>query len=908
MKKHKVIYFKSIINFMMNHAKGILGIIIITITIIVSPKIYAIINYICISNEINISNFYQQLITAVISSIIPIIYAGLTRIYKNWNRNIKACKRIIYRNCLKLLKSEKTGSILKKISKLIIHVFYYQKRVPISIQQGIVNDILNKLNTHSAIEADKRVFWIQGSPYSGKTTTVFNLFVDLISKKEYAELFEQLDNKTIYIDLGREDFNILTLIEDYKYGKYENYLLVLDNLHKTSNSSCVSVINEIVLSIHAYAIIIILRRPEDFLCDPEKIVFLETIMCSIGSSYNLPQMSPTNFYVYKENAFSTFCSQFGFYDYNERTVIIHLASLYSRKGVDEWHLLDDIRLFIQGKEIPNSTWEKLIAIIAVCLFTGSFNIQALQVCDHGSTHSWKKFVQRLLAIGFLANYPHPSDNYYYFHESLAKFYFDKNYVLPRYKEQYLRYFKRLLKYYSDKHNQILTYLYSILIDNSSNLKKLFDQIVINANFINLYNELEFLLSRNEEKRSAYYRELGILCDRMGKLKEAKKYYLQYLEKDKSPDAFYKLVQIDHDYLPQYPDIAREAKESMDCYYRLLAKYWEAHVKMHNGYFNFGDFSEMVMEGQEQCDNILHEHPYDGLHLLRRIYFDCFRIYYLNGELNPSELHFIVTDNSRLKRMLQAKLDEFDAYYIKFALGQFLAQDLLFMLAFLSKGLDKNNYNIFLADRTSLSFEKMSNAKAIAEEAVSQYKTAIKRFEKIGDKTATFVRYHMYNVKMILVDDGDFSECEQFYEEYMAFATRENDIEYQSYAELFKLKLLLVKISSPSVIYSELAYDDLIIQAKNKIAITRKYQELCNIQTGNSYAELRLDFYETLLDFVTQNIKHTEFKERILSLQDRADALNYKRELYMTKYIERYQFNPSREQIRIIVTYYPIITQ
>lgn len=891
----------------MNHSKAIIGLVILIVSIIVSPRIYAMVRYFCKSNNIAISVFYQQLITAVISAIIPIIYAWITRIYKNWNRNIKACKRTLYKYCLKLSKSENAWWLLKKIATLIIHVFYYQKRAPLGQQQLIVNGILDELNLHPAMESNKRVFWIQGSPYSGKTTTVLNLFIDLISKKEYGDLFEQLDGKIIYIDLGRDDFKLSKLIDDYTIGRLENHFLVLDNLHKASSTECVSVIRQIVLDIHAYAIVILLRRPEDFLCGSERIMFLKTAMQSVGTIYNLQQISPLDFSVYKENAFNSFCSQFNLFDNAENTVIVHLLSLYARKNVDKWHLLDEIQAFIRGDDVSNEDHKKLMAIVAASLFTGSFNIQVLQICEDISVHSWKLFIQKLLDIGFLVNYPHSSHDYYYFHEALAKFYFEKNYVKPFYKSQYLDYFRRLLEYYLANHNMVLTYLYSVLQNEVSACNELFDQIVINANYINLYHELDFLLSQDEMNRPAHYRELGILCDRIGELREAKEYYIKYLKKSGSPDAFYKLLQIDHDYLPKYPHIVKEAKENADCYYRFLAKYWEAHVKMHDGVFDFEGFRNVVIEGQNQCEQILHNHPYDGIHLLRRLYFDCFRIYYLSGILNPPELKFLV-DNSRLKQKLALELNEFDAYYIKFALGQFLAQDVLFSLAFLAKGISKNDYDVFLANNTSLEYEDIYDAEAIVKEAIVQYKNSIEKFKRIGDKTAIFVRYHMYNVKICLVDDGNFSECEQFYEDYMGFATRENDIEYQSYAELFKLKLLLVKISSPAIICNDPNYDDLIIQAKKKISITRKYQELCNTKNGNSYAELRLDLYETLFDFLIQNITCAEFKEKILSLRETALFLNYKREQHIINYIEKYKFNPGREQIRIIVTYYPIVTQ
>jgi len=907
MKKSKVVYFKSTINFVLNHSRVIIGLIILAVSIILSPRIYAKVRYICISNNITISVFYQQVITTAISAIIPIIYAGITQIYKNWSHNIKAFKRIIYRRCLKYSKSEKIWWPLKKISMLLIHVFYYQKRAPLDQQQLIVNEILNELNLHPVIESNKRVFWIQGSPYSGKTTAVLNLFIDLISKKEYSDLFEQLDGKIIYIDLGRDDFKFSKLIDDYIVGKFENHFLVLDNLHKTSNAESVNIIKQIVLDIHAYAIIILLRRPEDFLCDSERIMLLKTTMQSVGATYNLQQILPTDFSVYKDNAFNSFCSQFNLFNNVENAVIIHLLSLYARKRIDKCHLLDEIQAFVLGDDVSNEEHKKLMVIVAVSLFTGSFNFQVLQICEDIPAHNWRMFIQKLLDIGFLVNYPHSSHNYYYFHEALAKFYFEKNYVRPFYKSQYLKYFKRLLEYYSASHNMVLTYLYSVLQNEPSDCSELFDQIVVNANFINLYHELDFLLCQDEEKRPEHYRELGILCDRIGELKEAKEYYMKYFKKTESPDAFYKLVQIDHDYLAKYPHIEKKAKESPDYYYRFLAKYWEMHVKMHDGVFDFQGFRDIVLKSQAQCEQILYKHPYDGIHLLRRLYFDCFRIYYLNGNLNPSELEFII-NNSRLKQKLAAELDEFDAYYIKFALGQFLAQDILFALAFLEKGIARNVYDAFLANNTSLAYEDTYNAEAIIKEAIVQYKKSIEKFKRIGDKTAIFVRYHLYNVKICLVKDDNFSEYEQFYEEYMGFATRENDIEYQSYAELFKLKLLLVKISSPAIICNAPNYDDLIIQTKKKIAITRKYQELCNTKNGNSYAEFRLNLYETLFNFLIQNIKCAKFKERILSLRKTAILLNYRREQYIINYIEKYKFNPNREQIRIIVTYYPIVTQ
>ena len=910
MKKNKVLFFRAFINFVINHARIFLGFIILLAVCLLSPLTYrAVKDFIDLYN-IPVSDFQGNLITALLTSALPILYAWISGFYKSWKHIIIKIKRTLYRYCHQLSISATTPVFYKKIATLIIRVFYYQKREPLQEQQIVVNKILDELNSHVACKKSERIFWIQGSPYSGKTTTILNLFMDIISNIEYNDLFEQLDGKIVYFDLGRDDFSLPRLLDTYKIGKYENHLLVLDNLHKMSSADCFEVIKQVVLNIQAFAIIVLLRKPSDFLCDNNQIVKLNKIIQSVGVPYYLPTVSKDDFTAYRENAFSHFCNQFYLtdLDYRNDAIIVHLSSLYVRRNSDLHKIIPKLQTFLYGEDSSEEIHKKLTAIVSVSLFTGSFSVEVLQRCYGSINYNWNPFLNRLLDIGFLVRYPDSSKKYYYFHEKIAKFYFDRNFTMPFYKNLYLEFFTKLKDYYADIQNEPLTFLYSILLADGNSYRYFFDKIVINANFVNLYEEMNFLLNQDESRRLNYYRELGVLCDRIGELQEAKDYYFKYLNQVKSPDALYKLVQIDHEYIDDYPDIVQKALTSDDCYYVLLGQYWEQHVRMHDGLFNFFDFKKIVQAGQVQYQQVLQKHPYDGIHLLRRIYFDLFRIYYLCGVLEPIQIEFAVSDNSHLKRILSLMLDEFEAYYIKFAVAQFLAQDLLFSLAFLNKRINRSEYNLMLKNHTNLKFEEMSNPQEIATETVRLYNIAIEMLERIGDKTAIFIRYHLYDTKLILINDGDYSQCEQFYEEYMGFATRENDVEYQSYAELFKLKMLLVKMSSPVVIGFEPNYNDLINQACKKISLTRAYQKLCNTRKGNAYAKLRLDLYESIFFFISQKNDSQQFKKQILDIRKQAEKYKYKRELCVIDYIEACQFNPSRENLRIIITYYPIITQ
>lgn len=201
-------------------------------------------------------------------------------------------------------------------------------------------------------------------------------------------------------------------------------------------------------------------------------------------------------------------------------------------------------------------------------------------------------------------------------------------------------------------------------------------------------------------------------------------------------------------------------------------------------------------------------------------------------------------------------------------------------------------------------------KAIANETIRIYSKAIELFEKMGDKTAIFVKYHMYNIKMLLIDDGDFTECERFYEDYMVFAVRENILEYQAYAETFKLKMTLIQLCSPAIIttYGNDQYEELKNVVRQKLELVQKYEELATPGFGNQYASLRLKIYSTLFSYFTKEISTSSFRNEIEVIKTIAQSRKYNRELKIIKYIEKYSFKLSPESIRIIVSFYPIVPQ
>lgn len=910
-KKHRVLFFKPILNWILGHYHTLLLLISIGIAFILFPLFKN--NIIIFFNDRNIvlSSFQENIFSGLIVTAFSSLLTGICYLIRRNSKNARWIKRKTYNICTYIYKNVHIPKALKNFISYMVNLFYFHNRETIQTQQYVVNDILNSLS--NTISSQKRVYWVKGSSYSGKTTTILNLLIDLISKAEYNQLFQKLDGNIVYFDLSKSDMSLENLIIEYEVERFSNCLIILDNLHKLSGRSCLKILKKVVLHNHAFALIILLRPPEEFLSENERVNELKTIIMENGIEYTLTPLESHDFIIRQEEQFIAFCQSFFPLEQGGENseIAIHLYTLYCKKAFDSFNLLPEIQSFLgRNDNIICTISSELQAIIACSLFTGSFNFKILVKClPQISEIKCRKLMNKLTKIGFVTNYPNSLEDFY-FHERIAKFYFKVSIKKAHYNNFYLELFQQLSKTFASNNNSILDFLYCMMAQDTIKAKKIFECVVNNVNFMNLYIEMQFLFEQKVCDIANYYKEIGILCDRCGKLKEARRFYSLYLDTERSADAFYKLVQIDHKSINKYPEIKLSALNSTNLYIKGLSNYWEIHVNMHHGIFEFQKLVNLADVLQEKVETIIADYPYDGLHLMRRLYFDLFRLYFLEGIFQPEKLRLFVGNRSKIFRILKSKLEEFEAYYIKFAVGMMLGQDILFSLAIEKTGLNLEKYNFLFENRLVLEHSKTFDYRVIAKETIRIYSQAIEMFDKIGDKTAIFVKYHMYNIKLLLIDDGNFSECERFYEDYMAFATRENILEYQAYAETFKLKMSLIQLSSPAIIesYGNDQYDELKNIIKQKLELAQKYEELASPEAGNQYAQLRLNLYSVLFSFFIKKISLQEFENEIKNIKEMAQERKYNRELKIIKYIEKYNYKLSPESIRIIFTFYPIVPQ
>lgn len=910
-KTHRVLFFKPILNWILGHCYVLLLLILIGITYILLPFFKDSIVILFGNRNIVLSSFQENLISGLIVTAVPPLVTGIFYLIRRNSKNAGRIKRKVYNICTYIYTNVHIPKVLKNFISSVVNLFYFHGRKTIQAQQYVVNDILNSLN--STARSQKRVYWVKGNSYSGKTTTILNLLIDLISKTEYNQLFHKLDGNIVYFDLGQSDVSIENLIKEYEVERFSDCLIIFDNLHKLSGKLCLNILEKVVLHNRAFGLIILLRYPEEFLSENDRVNALKAIIMRNGTEYALSPLKTSDFAILPEEQFIRFCQDFFPLEevFASSEITIHLYSLYLKKDLDSFNLLPEIKSFLgQNDNMICTISSELQAIIACSLFTGSFNFKLLAQCLPQVTEiKCRKLMNELAKIGFITNYPNSVEDFY-FHERIAKFYFKMSIKNIYYNNSYVDLCQQLSKIFTAGNNFILEFLYCMMARDIAKAKKIFEHIVINANFINLYAEMQFLFEQDICNITDYYKEIGILCDRCGKLQEARKYYSLYMDTERNTDAFYKLVQVDHKSINKYPNIKSAALNSTNLYMKSLSSYWEIHVSMHHGIFEFQKLFDLACELQNNIETIIAAYPYDGLHLIRRLYFDLFRLYFLEGIFQPEKLKLFIGNNSKIFRILKSNLEEFEAYYIKFAVGLMLGQDILFALAFEKTGLDLEKYNFLFENRLEIEHAKTFDYEVIAKETIRIYLQAIEMFDKMGDKTAIFVKYHMYNIKLLLIHDENFSECERFYEDYMAFATRENILEYQAYAETFKLKMSLIQLSSPAIIesYGNDQYDELKNTIQQKLELARKYEELANLDSGNQYAQLRLDLYSALFSFFIKRISLQKFEKKIKKIKKMAQDRKYNRELKIIKYIEKYNYGLSPENIKDIFSFYPIVPQ
>lgn len=877
--------------------------------------------------------------SAALSVIISIFINKLISIVVKKKKYMVRLKRYIYyklRKCYDISDKWITHTIIPKL----INVFLHGKPLNFYNQSDHIKQLMEYLGVDNSI---KHIVWIKGDAYSGKTTIIFR-FIEEMTNKKNLKLFEEYEKHIYYFDLGTLSLNINSIHKSISDRKYENSLLILDNIHKLELEDLRIFVTTLECCHDNVKFLICLSRQYEEFCFSQEIFerldnftqnyAVELNVSPIQSNASIITNSDKN--LLDEISANTKDTEENYQKFSKKVIkkenqmnlalIIQCYNLYlSTPGSQNRKFIYAVFDALNEGKGEISLKYTLSFIIHATLFSGGFEAVWFyeyidDIKDKKIRHHAKHYFRLLQQSSFISIVCSSSSNEVTFHEKLARYYFeliDKNTCYREINSSVIEYLVNKNKEYGRISN---AWKYMILLPEVPNNTSLFDESLCVANFKTLLEDLQYIMKEKNCSEALFYRELGILFDRSGKLNMASVYLKKALEQKFSPAIYINLIQVDHGEFDE-KRIQSLIEKTEDIYIRVAAKYWKAHIDMHDGKFQFEDVFYLLDEWLEHKEAILERYPYDGLHLLRRWYFDCFRVYYLSGMLNPELLKPII--EAELFRNI-SYLPEFEAYRYKFQCAFFLHYDVLF-----EKGIwDVIDYEKFEEwDRIMLGhsfYAKLKTAKdqgksevdIIADEAIKYYKASSDGLKKIMDKSYRYSDLRVWELKLAYeyVDPDDIFTNERFIKDYILHSMSIQIDEYVAYGYTYLLKNYLVGqycLSSEydnnpcdgTVLRNTYITDELIQDCFRNI---KRYHNSYRGERQNNYCLFRLDIYETLYNYSKNKIKFSQAKKTMQKLYENAKRQEYRREILLLEYL--LQNNIKRINIIKFYKYYPLVMQ
>lgn len=877
---------------------------------------------------------------AVLSVITSIFINKLISIVVKKKKYMVRLRRYVYYKLRKhYIISDKwiTHTIIPKL----INVFLHGKPLNYYNQSDHINQLMKYLGIDNS---ENHIVWIKGDAYSGKTTIIFRFIAEMTNKKNL-KLFEEYEKHIYYFDLGTPSLNITSIYKNISDRKYENSLLILDNIHKLELADLRILVTTLECCHDNVKFLICLSRQYEEFCFSQEIYerldnftrnyAVELNINPIQSNITMITNSDKN--LLDEISANTKDTEENYQEFCKRIIkkenqlnldlIIQCYNLYlSTPGSQNRKFIYRVFDALNAGMGNISLIYTLSFIIHATLFSGGFEaFWFLEYINHIKEkkirHDAKHYFRLLQKSSFISIVCSSNSNEVAFHEKLARYYFE----LIDKKTCYREINSSVIKYLVEKNKECgrisNAWKYKILLmPEVPNETILFDKSLCVANFKTLLEDLLYIIKEKNYSDALFYRELGILFDRSGKLNVASLYLKKALDQKFNPAIYINLIQVDHSEFDE-KIIQSLTEEKKDAYIRVAAKYWKAHIDIHDGKFQFEDFSQLLDEWLRHKDMILKMYPYDGLHLMRRWYFDCFRVYYLSGMLKPELLKPII--NAKLFRDIDY-LPEFEAYRYKFQCAFFLHYDVLF-----KKGMwDVVDYEKFREwDHIMLEhsfYAKLKTAKdrgesevdIIVKEAIEYYKASSDGLKKIMDKSYRYSDLRVWELKLAYehVNPDDIFSNERFIKDYIQHSLSIQIDEYVAYGYTYLLKNYLVGQYCLSPEYDDNPYDGRILR---NTYITDELIQDCFInienyhnsyrgERKNNYCLFRLDIYKILYKYSKNKTKLGQTKKAIQKLYDNAKRQGYRREIILLEYL--LANNLKRVDIIKFYKYYPLVMQ
>ena len=884
--------------------------------IILLPFFLSLLIFVCLKNfypsiinlikENNIEN--SDILSTLVDigifiiSCIPLLFA----FFKSFSKRIKS---LLYRKIMRIYLSCHNKWLGLFCSK-IINIFFRVKRLEIREQSTIVLELLNVM---MCSESTQKLVFLTGNACSGKTTTILMFLEELILNRNYLSLYEKLEHNIYYYDFDSQ-FSFENFNNDYVLNKYDSSLLIIDNLHRESEEQFIQMLDLIMSAGNkAYGIFVVLRKPEEFLISQTKALNLFNSISDycINVDCTGKAVSSINenlaLTVYSDSVkFQSFLNSLGLMEINkdnDSIIYIHLYKIYKYYTKFYNGKVFDVFKILRGSITDIIMKDALLCIFLLCLHIGKFSKKdyyyIMKELKHGHLFS-ASALNTLLSINFIEKgWYEINSNQYLLHEELAKTYL--YYILhkPENHDKVIHISKILYNKFKNT-NILLAWYYSLLCrDIISYDKVMFDHVLNQANVKNMLSAMRYYWDYVNHNSYILCREYGVLNSIVGNEDTARKYLVTSFNLHPMAETLLELFEVKHKYYLQFKEIIHKACNYSNPYVYLGISYWDKHINMHLGRFDFYSYSSDANLIVENMQRIQKQEPYEGYHLLRRWYFDYFKIFFLSGILNYDKIN--QNDNTALyniRHVLAHKSTEFNHYNQVYVLADYIQYVLLFKLRI--EGIYPSKAELkFIGFKTDE--EYYVTDKQLYRYALDLYDNAIKIMRKNGDHAF----WHVINRKIDLLlqyDDCDFVKAESMLDCYLQHAYEIKCYEYVAYANMFLLKLKLIRRLI-------LAHEDgKKYQIEKHIKDFRENYHKHNAFHDNMYAETRLRIYEALFMYQSKHLSPEEFKNTLVPIRESCIKQNYQRELILIGWLNKKEYSISPGELKFFYQSYPIIIQ
>jgi energy-coupling factor transporter ATP-binding protein EcfA2 len=771
--------------------------------------------------------------------------------------------------------------------------------------EEINNNLLNEKNC---------IYLISGKSGSGKTNLALQLLGSINSNEL---LYIPYSHKTTYCNITTKASTQKNIIDFLKKNTFKNHFLIIDNLHNFTKEN-LNIFSLLVAGNNRsdfFATLLILTHQIKEVSLDFKNNITDAVIKNI-EPLQLSNIEESESQLYAKSEFLKNLDEFLVSDKYKNNAILNLNYIRSFNQTENSSkkFISKVHQLLINKNHDEKLLKLLGVISAISISGGVFTkkdfLRAIKFDIKSNFLTWpyylimhNYYLRSFIKSGLIAEV-RLNDKFYIFHEKAAKFYKDKYEECDSYAISFnngLDYKFSLMSnkdYVSKFENEIEH------IDFNTPLKSNFELAVLDSNYQNLLNNIERVSKSNE-----LLYEKSLLNEKVGNLKDAQKLLNTCIKENPDIEQYQiNLIETEHDSNNEkhdkYLSSLEKLKNSENKIIKIQAEYWKEHIKMHKGIFssNYKIYGKLIKNLKDNEDILLEVSPYYYRHILRRIYFDAYRSFYLEGSLDYDKYEALSNTLKFSEKHLKKNGNEFYAYQNKFVYAHYIHYDVLFECGIFDTMPKKYNEKLRIFKN-----DCQCNTKYLINKALEFYQISNDKFSVSNDKTIKYVELRIKELELAKIisnpnedDLNNLSSIKNHYNNYLNnYAKKSGFIEFEAYSYEYLAKCYYA--------YGFLSYQKSKDDYTNNIKVNLLKAEGIYKKLNNQYGEFRCRFLFMLMiiknNFNSSSINVEYSQENLLKL---AIDKNYLREVRLLKYILSNEISP--QDWNKFIAFYPLVLQ